>query len=626
MSEDFNNDGKLDLAEATLGNDSVSVLLGNGDGTFQPQVSYPVGQSPSSLVASDLRNNGNVDLVTANGCYPTCGPGSVSVLLGNGDGTFQPHTDYGTGLVSSSLAVGDFRSNGKLDLAVVNNGSSSVSILLGNGDGTFKPQVSYLTASFIANQDYPQEIAIGDFNQDGKPDLAIATTAAVSILLGNGDGTFKSHVDIGLPGTVSTIATADFNGDGKLDLAVSSSSGVFILLGNGDGTFKAPVNYHFGGSWIGVADFNGDGKLDLAVSSGAFESYISLGNGDGTFQRPTEYLLSNGLSPTLTVGDFNRDGVPDWAAGQAGPGTIDVMLSAAFKAVAPASLNFGSQGAGTTSNPQTINISNPSNVKINIASITSSGNFSQTNNCGASLGLGASCQVSVTFSPTTTGSQSGNITVTDSTRISPLAIPLSGTGVNGPFLTPYPSRQNFSPQAVGVRSSPAAIILENTGNASLNVTGVSIMGMNSSDFTQTNNCAAPLAPAGTCTANVKFTPTVGGSRIANLSVSDTAPGSPANDRSVWNWLGCTGLHNFTSAWVIDFENCQCRTKCDLHFVSGTFRIVRGNRQPEMRYYASSYSVSDLYSVEFFAANQRRYGAVDYRHGRNDCTSQQRCDL
>jgi len=530
-SADFNRDSKPDLAGAERFSDSVSVLLGNGDGTFRPQVSYPVGQTPVSLAAGDLRNNGNVDLVTANAndcSNPPCGPGSVSVLLGNGDGTFQPHTDYGVGLLPSSVAVADFRSNGKLDLAVANNGSSSVSILLGNGDGTFQPQVSYLTASFVFNQDYPQEIAIGDFNQDGKPDLAIATTTAVSILLGNGDGTFKSHVDIPIAaGYVYAIATADFNGDGKLDLAVSSSSGVFILLGNGDGTFQTPVNYQSGGGFsIVAADFSGDGKLDLAVGSGGRESYILLGNGDGTFRQPIEYLTAHGYSPTLTVGDFNGDGLPDLAAGDSTPDAIDVMLSAAFKAVAPASLSFGSQGTGTTSNPQTINITNPSNVKINVASIVSSGNFSQTNDCGASLSPGASCQVSVTFSPTATGSQSGNITITDSTRISPLAIALSGTGVNGPYLTSYPSQQNFSPQAVGASSSPAAIVIENTGNASLNVTGINITGINSSDFTQTNNCGGPLAPAGTCTVNVKFTPTAGGSRIANLSVTDTAPGSP----------------------------------------------------------------------------------------------------
>jgi hypothetical protein len=536
-SADFNKDGKLDLAAANQSSDSVAVLLGKGDGTFQAQVSFPVGHYPVSLAVGDFRNNGDLDLVTANeACFsPPCTPGTVSVLLGNGDGTFQPHADYGAGLQPVSVAVGDLRSNGNFDLAVTNFGSSSVSILLGNGDGTFQPQVSYPTAI------YPGQIAIADFNQDGKPDLAIAADGSISILLGNGDGTFKSHVDY--PGGGTILAIADFNGDGKLDIAAEGEGAgtqVAILLGNGDGTFQAPVNYTIistsglSPDAVLATDFNNDGKLDLAVSVDGNESFILLGNGDGTFQQPIEYLMANEDSSSLTVGDFNGDGVPDWAAADAGTATIGVMLSTAFKAVSPGSLNFGSQGVGTTSQPQTITLSNPSNVKISIASIASNGNFSATNNCGADLSPGANCQVSVTFSPTTTGSLSGNITVTDSTRISPLAIPLSGTGVNGPFLTPSPSQETFPPQAVGVSSSPAAIIIENTGSASLNMTGISITGTNSSDFTQTNNCGGSLAPAGSCIVNVTFTPTAGASRIASLSVSDNAPGNPQT-------VGLTGI-------------------------------------------------------------------------------------
>jgi len=398
-SADFNKDNKLDLAAANQTSDSVAVLLGKGNGTFQPQVSYPVGHYPGSLAVGDFRNNGDLDLVTADEvCFsPPCTPGSVSVLLGNGDGTFQPHTDYGAGLQPVSVAVGDLRSNGKLDLAVTNFGSSSVSILLGNGDGTFQPQVSYPTAI------YPGQIAIADFNQDGKPDLAVADQDSISILLGNGDGTFKSHTDY--PGGFSILAVADFNGDGKLDIAAEGGGGgspyqVAILLGNGDGTFQAPVKYTISTTAIpdGVVatDFNNDGKVDLAVSTGGDESFILLGNGDGTFQQPMEYLLANESSASLTVGDFNGDGVPDWAALDADTETIGVMLSAAFKAVSPSSLNFSSQGVGTTSQPQTITISNPSNVKISIASIASNGNFSATNNCGTSLSPGANCQVSVT--------------------------------------------------------------------------------------------------------------------------------------------------------------------------------------------------------------------------------------
>jgi hypothetical protein len=519
-SADFNKDGKLDLAAANRGSDSVSVLLGNGDGTFQSEVSYPMGQYPGSLAFGDFRNNGDVDLVSANQvCItPPCNPGTVSVLLGNGDGTFQPHVDYGAGLMPGSVAVGDFRGNGKLDLAASNAGSSSVSILLGNGDGTFRSQVSYLAGS-------AGQIAIGDFNQDGKLDLA----AGVSILLGNGDGTFKSPTSNAAGG--SAIATADFNGDGKLDLAAGGGNfQISILLGNGDGTFQAPINYPTGvladADSIVVADFNMDGKLDLAVNTNSSEALIFLGNGDGTFQQPIEYLLANFLSYGLTVVDFNGDGVPDWAAPDAGGDTVGVMLSTAFKAVSPSSLNFGSQGVSTTSAPQIITVSNPSNVKIDIGSIAATGSFSQTNTCPAALTPRTNCAVNVTFSPTATGLQAGSINLTDSTRISPLAVSLNGTGVNGPFLTAYPSRKNFAPQTVGTTSSTAAVVLVNTGNASLNLSGVSITGTNSSDFTQSNNCGGSLLPAGSCTVSATFVPTAGGSRIASLAVSDTAPGSP----------------------------------------------------------------------------------------------------
>ena len=403
---------------------------------------------------------------------------------------------------------------------------------MGNGDGTFQQQVGYATA--VGN---PQQILVGDFNGDGKLDLAVATGGNVSNLLGNGDGTFKSHVDY--PAVGGAIAAGDFNGDGKLDLAVGGIStassfvgAVSILLGNGDGTFQSPVPYLTGGvlgvNSIAVSDFNQDSKLDLAAGPGASAGgeVILLGNGDGTFQQATEYLLGSISLQGLTVGDFNGDGSPDWAAPDSDNQTVGVMLSAAFKAVSPGSLNFGSQGIGTTSAPQTIAISNPSNVKFTIASISPSANFAETNTCGASLSPGASCAVTVTFSPAATGSQSGTITITDNTRIRPLAIAVRGIGVNGPFLSTFPARQNFSPQIVGTAGNPAAIVLANTGNASLTITGISTAGTNSSDFSQTNNCGSSLSAGSFCTVNVTFMPTAGGSRIANLTIGDSAPGSP----------------------------------------------------------------------------------------------------
>jgi hypothetical protein len=522
-TDDFNNDGKLDLAASDYRN-GVAVLLGNGDGTFQPAASFPAGQESFGVAAGDFRHDGNTDLaVTDANCtsFP-CPPGVVSILLGNGDGTFQSAVNYTVGPQPIALAVGDFTGDGNLDLAVTNfdmSQGSSISILLGNGDGTFQPHVDYPTPLG------PYSIATGDFRGNGKVDLAITTNSnVVSVLLGNGDGTFQPHVDYAASNANNSfIVIADFNGDGKLDLAAGGS----ILLGNGEGTFTLSGGFVGGADPLAVADFNGDGKPDLAVAAYfGSETSIQLGNGDGTFRNPIDYLLSNETTPAVLVGDFNGDGIADLVGADQNTYTVSVMLSTAFKAVFPTLLNFGSQGVGTTSSAQTIRISNPSNVPFNISSIAASPTFTETNNCGASLAPGRNCSVNVNFSPSMTGLDSGTVTITDGTRSSPQAIPLTGIGVDGPFLTASPGRVIFGPEPVGTSSSGSPVMLVNTGNVALSLNEVSIVGTNSSDFTETGSCGTSLAPSGSCIVNTKFTPSAGGARTASLSISDTATGSP----------------------------------------------------------------------------------------------------
>ncbi|HEV2395738.1 MAG TPA: FG-GAP-like repeat-containing protein [Candidatus Sulfotelmatobacter sp.] len=524
LSADFANSSDLDIAIAESSQSAVGVLLGNGAGTFQPVTSFSTAQSTSAIAAGDLSNSGHLDMVATNApCTNTiCPPGTVSVLLGNGDGTFQTHVDYATGVQPWGVALGSFRNNGPLDIAVSNYGASNVSILLGNGDGTFQSQVVYAVGQ------NPEQIAVGDFNNDGNLDLAVATLGSgASILLGNGDGTFKSQISYG-PGARGIIA-ADFNGDGILDLALANTidSFVVVLLGNGDGTFQPPVSTSFSGVSLAAADFNGDGKLDLAVAAPfTYAALLAIGNGDGTFQAPIAYRLTTSSAFGLTVGDFNGDGLPDWAEVDTNTSAIGVMLSTPFKSISPASLNFGSQGVGTTSPSQTITLSNPSNVKFDVSSITATGDFAETNTCGVSLAIGENCKITVTFSPSATGSESGAVVITDNTRISPVSVPLSGNGVSGSFLTPYPGHQNFAPQAVGTKSASAAVQLINTGNASLSITSISITGTNSSDFSQTNNCGSSIASGGRCTAMVSFMPKAPGSRESTLSIADNAAGSP----------------------------------------------------------------------------------------------------
>ena len=327
---DFNGDGKPDLAIGHNSGDTVSVLLGNGDGTFQAAVSYPAG-SGYSVAVGDFNGDGKLDLVTANigGSFA----GTVSVLLGNGDGSFQNAVNYPAGSVPYTVAVGDFNGDGKPDLAVANNvDAGTVSVLLGNGDGTFQAATSYSVGAYTD----PGSVAVGDFNGDGKPDLVTANgnNKTVSVLLGNGDGTFRSAVSSAAGGGAYTVAVGDFNGDGRPDLATTNGSVggvVSVLLGNGDGTFQTAKNYGVGRQpeSVAIGDFNGDGSPDLVVTNfntSPGVASVLLGNGDGTFQAPLNY--GAGAGPySIAVEDFNGDGKLDLAVVNASsPGIVSVLL------------------------------------------------------------------------------------------------------------------------------------------------------------------------------------------------------------------------------------------------------------------------------------------------------------
>jgi hypothetical protein len=236
--------------------------------------------------------------------------------------------NYAVGDEPWFVAVGDFNGDGTPDLAAANRRSGTVSVLLGNGDGTFQ---AGQTLSSGGNA--PLSVAVADFNGDGKQDLAVAYTAnrEVVVFLGNGDGTFQAPTRYQLRGSYS-VAVGDFNGDGTPDLAVAENITVSVLLGNGDGTFQAPVSYAVGDQpWsVAVGDFNGDGIPDLAVANaGDGTASVLLGNGDGTFQAALNYAV--GSDPrSVAVGDFNGDGFPDLAVtNYTDPGTVSVLLNAA---------------------------------------------------------------------------------------------------------------------------------------------------------------------------------------------------------------------------------------------------------------------------------------------------------
>lgn len=309
---DVNADGKLDLIYANNGTTTISVCMGNGNGTFVAAVNYTVGTSPSSVAAGDLNGDGRLDLAVTN-----LNSASTSVLLNNGAGTFATAVNYATGSGSRQCAIADLNGDGRLDLAVANQGAGTVSVLLNSGGGAFAPKVDYASGA-NANG-----VGISDFDNDGTLDLAVSRGGAggaggVAIHRGNGNGTFQAATNTGAGGGTFT-QIADLNRDGVEDLVVlnQGSDTVYIQLGNSNGTFQAASSIVVGtitiSQNVGIADINGDDKLDLVVPvDGAASVQVRTGNGDGTFNAPV--TLGTAADPTcVAIGDFNGDGSPDIA-------------------------------------------------------------------------------------------------------------------------------------------------------------------------------------------------------------------------------------------------------------------------------------------------------------------------
>ena len=442
---DFNNDGKLDIAINTFDSQNnllVSIALGNGDGTFQAAVNYVVFNnafeaSNPQIVSGDFNGDGKLDVVVSSNVF-------ASILLGNGDGTFQSPISLPANLYP--IVAGDFNGDGKLDLAGLENGYTDVLVMLGNGDGTFQPLTPF-PSELPVGQSFAG-LLTADFHGMGVLDLAVLDEGdyfggSVYIFEGNGDGTFQAATySCGGPDEVGSFFAADFNGDEKQDVAYSfdrvPNQGVGVTFGVGNGMCTSSTNTvtsTFTPSQLVVGDFNDDGKLDLAAGGtpNTLENMgiVVLGNGDGTFQAP--FYLPGG-SEILAVGDFNGDGRLDFVNGSISGHELTLLLQIVVPVVqsSPSSLNFPApQLIGTNSSPQITTLTNTGDAALKITSIAISGadasDFTETNNCGSMLAVNATCQIHVTFSPTGGGTRTANVQITDNAPGSPQTLALTGT-------------------------------------------------------------------------------------------------------------------------------------------------------------------------------------------------------
>ena len=643
---DFNRDGRMDFV-ASSSNNTIVVFLGNGDGTFQTPVQYAVND-PLGVAVGDLNGDGKLDIVVANfNSLGTTFGGGVSILFGNGDGTFQPAVFYTTGKNPTAVAIGDLNGDGKPDLVVTDvqsndvsvllnagagtfgkpiqfpSGASpyavaitdvnrdahndivvtnycdvtasgqsaagcstasfspnTISVLLGNGDGSFQGPVSYAAGTG------PFQVAVGDLNADGWPDVVVSDNlgTTLSVLLNNGNGTFRAPSSYVVGHIPLFVAIADFNGDGKPDLAATTRDNTLVeLLGNGDGTFQPAINYFSGTTFLGLqtADFNNDSRTDIVAGTGQFTVGAFL-NAGGTIRAQTSIVISPSANPALTLVDIvihatvtsvgalptgsvtlYLDGIPAIGPdlGQldaSGQSSFDLgtLTSGSHSISAIYSGDTLTQGSTSALLSETINLRstalqlsssvNPSVVgqTITLEAVptdTSSPPLNGDITGTVTFNEGATILGTSPLIPQRVGSPIATLSISnlaagthqivgtysgDQNFATAVSAPLVQVVNTAPAASVSPATVSFGSQIVNSTSSAQAVTLSNTGSATLNINGVSITGAFPNDFAESNNCPSGLSTNATCTINVSFTPSTTGLRSATLSISDNASGSP----------------------------------------------------------------------------------------------------
>ena len=526
---DLNNDGKPD--QVTV-DGSIQAQFGNGDGTFQAPISSAVVSTQiGAITLGDFNNDGNLDLVVTTNQTSVV---EFYLYLGNGNGTFQTGIAFnGNSRWPLGAVAGDLNGDGNLDLVIPAQNGTGVDVFLGNGNATFQTSTTYTTCF----PGFDGGAVVGDLNSDGHPDIVVVCDdfqGGMNVLLNNGNGTFSAAVAYHAGGDYDAgLALGDFNADGKLDVATSGFAGVTAYLGNGDGTFQAGVvTPTCAVSELVASDFSLDGKTDLACSyngNATAQMGLLLSNGDGSFL--TTFLpMPWSTDPYPLAVDLNGDGALDLVSSAPASTSLTTYYLPADPVafLTPGQLNFGDQAVGTTSAALQVTLANPGAAPLTIGSATATGDFAVSDNgCGATLGVNASCVIDVTFTPTEAGPRSGALVIASNNVGGTAMFPLSGVGEGGgAAVTLSPSSLTFAPQLIKKASPAQTVSLTNSGTAPLTINGITIQGANATDYSETSDCGSSLAVNATCAIKVVFKPTGIDARTASLTITDNAGDSP----------------------------------------------------------------------------------------------------
>ncbi|WP_428938143.1 PKD domain-containing protein [Fontivita pretiosa] len=327
---DFNADGRKDLVTSSYANSSLSILLGNTNGTFAAATTITLASPADFVAAGDVNADGKADLITVS--YEN---NNVGVMLGNGNGTFGVAAFFAAGNGPRAVVLGDFNGDAKVDLAVAKAFDTNLSILRGNGNGTFMAPANS-AVGFT-----PSDLVAGDFNADGKLDLAAADYFGdkVYVLLGNGNATFAAGVSYATSAGPASIAAGDLNNDGVLDIVTAGylANKLSVLRGNAGGTFQAAVHYNAGSgtTFVAVADLDGDGNRDVVAANETSNNVsVLFGNGTATLAAAVNYTV--GANPrSLVLANFNGDSAIDIAVANQGASTVSVLLANGITPPAP---------------------------------------------------------------------------------------------------------------------------------------------------------------------------------------------------------------------------------------------------------------------------------------------------